>query len=515
MKTPHQSIRSIQDHAPSLTRLMLWKRMMATCLAVMFCQLKTEAQSISQGLQFLGNQSTEVATAIAIAPDKSSIIGGTTTSGSGSKDAFIIWQQFSSPVAPRLSKTYSLGNGDLEITAIESALPSGSIAVVANRTGGTGTPDALFLHINSSGTILGSRFWASTLSESLNDVISLPDGSFVVVGRLRGSDATCRSFVARVGDPSQNYSLIWARTMGNLSGFASAADEAVAIKQLPDGNLLVTGFTDQGATTTQGAAFLWKLDLSGNTVSLQRLTLDPSLIRPKPTDMTILNTGAIAICGNSQLNSFGPIKKGWIMRLDANLTNPLLRTVVYTGFEDQHLEFRALDANPQSNEFWVAGKVEVPIDADVDVQGLMVGFNEFLTPIGASEIGFNGVDEFNDVRYVQLGTSSFTSRAAGFSDLSHARFLPLQNGDAFLAFGGEAGAPCSNDRFFSIQLEPKTATLASMTLTINTTMTTTQVLPSNTTISIGATSGCNPLRLAGSTDQSDEHQASDESQSEF
>lgn len=471
-------------------------------------------QNISRGLQFIGDNDTEVATAIAIARDKSSVIGGSTTTAAGTKDAFIAWQDRNQASALRLGKTYSLGNGDLEIAAIDTAQPNGSIAIVANRTGGNGNPDALFLHLSSTGGILGSRFWAGSTEETLNDVLVLPDGSFIVVGRIRGSDVTSRSFVARVGNSSQNYSLVWARTLGELAGFPSAADEAVAVKQLPDGSLLVCGFTDQGASTSQGATFLWQLDGAGNTLALKRLTMSP-LLRPAPADMTILPNGAIAICGNSNFNSFGPIRKGWICRLDPNLTNPVLRTVAYTGgTADQHLELRSIDSHPGSSQFWVAGNITVPTETGTDNEGLLMGFNEFLTPTFSSAVGFPGEERLNAIKLVASG-SLVTARAVGFSDRTHARFLNMSNGDSFLVFAGDDGSACSGLEFFSIQLKVATVTLANISMTTNNSMTTVQVLPISGTYAPSTISGCNPLRLAGSSDQSDEEQESEEGNSEF
>src|SRR5712691_6016269 len=206
-----------------------------------------------------GGVGSEVASRVAVTPDGSVYLAGTTHSfGVNSPNIFLVKYDAAGTLV--WQRTWpgpdTLGDeaGDVAVA------PDGMAVYVTGATGG----DAVLLKFDSNGTLAWDRtWWGGTGSERGEGVAVAADGSVYVAG------GTERSFRPASNDPGDLFvvkfdsagTVVWQKIWGTELDGEDGQGVAVA----PDGHIYVAGVGPRPGAVSGGAdTVLLKLDPSGN-----------------------------------------------------------------------------------------------------------------------------------------------------------------------------------------------------------------------------------------------------------
>ena len=297
---------------------------------------------IGYGKKTFGGSKNDGANALQVLPNGSMVIAGFTNSyGSGTgklyladiddiyvlkldKDGNKIWE-----------KTFG-GSGN-DIAEALQVLPDGSM-VIAGYTNsyGAGGYDIYVLKLDKDGNMI----WQKTVGSEGNDFAYalqvLKDGNIIVAGCLATDTRRWDVYVLKL---DRNGNKIWEKTFGGSEG-----DVAHALQVLPDGDIVVAGWT-----TSYGArnkdVYLLKITESlftiKNNVPLLSSTGKVLTRLPIATKMKILFEK-----GNSYYVQISPGLKGWINKNDVSarkpdMMKPVIR-IISKNFDDPYLYLKGV-----------------------------------------------------------------------------------------------------------------------------------------------------------------------------
>ena len=211
-----------------------------------------------------GGAGTDIADGVAIAPDGSNYVVGSTSSFRGTFEIFVL--KFAPNATLAWQRTWRgpdvFGNDEGRAVAIA---PDGSAVYVVGRTT-AGAGDAVLLKFGADGTLIWQRTWGGSGTESGEAVAVASDGNVYVAG---STTTFVVPFLLKF-DPNGN--LVWQKG-GSLSGSA----EGVAVG--PDGNIYVAGTSARSGGTgsdifvlkvTPDAGVVWQATYSAGDATDDR-----------------------------------------------------------------------------------------------------------------------------------------------------------------------------------------------------------------------------------------------------
>lgn len=501
MKTTGKTHSGGAQRRPQPRSAFALKAALACTLAVTLSGLVAQLRAQTPIYSVMGQSSAEEANCVAVLNSTASVFGGRRyTPNSGNKLGYVIWERASTPGVADFAKTYTTNSGDFEIVAIDAALPTGTVAVVANRGGAGVGRDGIFMHLSSTGSVLFSRTFNSSNNEYLTDVKCMSDGGFVVTGRIENaSTQLSASFATKFGPSSANYPVVWKRVLGATTGGTQTFDRAVAADERADGSILIAGFTDQGASTPEGAVYLWLLDAAGNSLQQWRYSLPPAVSRPFVSDMRVLSTGAIQVIGNS-LNGLGGFK-GFQMQIAADFLSANYFELVLVEEPNRSIELRSLDARGSSPNIWAAGVIDMPSSTTHEYEGLVVQFSPLSTLMRAHLVGFPGDDALNGIRI----ESTNGLRTGGLTNKTASPILNMTGVNVLNSRTNAVGNNC-NTQDVNLYANPFVVTLSTMSLPVGTAITISSVTITLGTPIVAGTNVCAGAKMAdyGSPEQEGE-----------
>ncbi|MFN8396293.1 MAG: T9SS type A sorting domain-containing protein [Bacteroidia bacterium] len=491
MKPSMNSNPTQHSAAPSSNRFFGMKNIGHRTLALIMMALPWPLLSQSPIFSVMGNTITEEANCMTILNSTASVFGGRRfTPNFGNKTGYVIWERPSSPGVADFARTYSVNSGDFEIRAMDAALPVGSIAVVANRTGAGVARDGYFMHISSTGTVLHSKTFNSSNNEFLTDVKCMSNGSFVVTGTIENaSTQRSASFATRIGPASANYPVLWSRVLGSTTGSTQTFDRAVAADERPDGSILIGGFTNQGASTPEGEIYLWHLDAVGATQSQFRYRMPPDVHTPFPSDMRSLGNGDVQIVG-SALDSNG-VFKGFQMQIGSDFLTASFNQLNLVDDPSRAIELRSIDAIGSSPTIWAAGLIDMPSSNTHENEALLVQFSPLTGLMRSHALGFTGEDALRGIKI----ESTNGVRAGGLTVKTASPFLNLTGVNVLNTRTNAVGNNC-NARDVSLMATPFDVTISSMFLPVTNSLTISSVsITVGTPVATG-TNSCSGAKMA-------------------
>lgn len=176
------------------------------------------------------------------------------------------------------SKTYGSSGYDYGYSLQENSRQEYVVAGICGAANGDidsgrGGFDGFVFVVDKNGNLLRNRSLGGTISDNFNDLVVMPDGSYVLVG-----ETNSKNFEAPVNkggrdiwivkvDTSLN--VVWTKTFGG-SGYDNALGAILA----PDGNILIHAYSDSKdgdllsnpKADSMGASCLLKVTTTGNVI---------------------------------------------------------------------------------------------------------------------------------------------------------------------------------------------------------------------------------------------------------
>lgn len=230
-----------------------------------------------------GGNNVDEATAVAVAPDGSVYVAGTTTSFGPGNPAFLL--KFSPRGDLVWQRTW--GGGNVEFANGVAVAGDGSIYVAGQSVSFGSVRSAFLVKFSSNGDLVWQRIWDGPTREGASAVSVAGDGSVYVVGQTGSFSSLTTIFLLKF---SSSGNLVWQELWSrNTNDFATGL--AVA----GDGSIYVTGII-----------------LGGSDLVLLKFTPDGSLIWQRNWNgigsdvaqgITVLTDGSVVVAGWT--DSFG------------------------------------------------------------------------------------------------------------------------------------------------------------------------------------------------------------------
>lgn len=276
------------------------------------------------------------ANAIAIAPNGDIVIVGNTFGfGAGGSDFWVL--RLSGKGSVIWQKTF--GGSDDDYANAVAIAPNGDIVVVGDTSSfGAGGWDTWIIRLDGKGNVKWEKTYGGEDDEYTNAVAIAPNGDIITAGSTSSFGAgNADLWIMRL---SANGDVKWQMTYGGTGD-----DEAYAVALAPDGNIVVSGYTESFGAGDWDA---WILRLSGNGNVIWQKTYGG-----KKTD----EANAVAIAGNGDIvvagdtSSFGAgASDAWVLRLDGD--GNVKWAKAYGGKKDDYANAVALTS---SGDIIVAG----------------------------------------------------------------------------------------------------------------------------------------------------------------
>lgn len=182
------------------------------------------------------------------------VLAGRTDSYSGSLDAYVAKVDVSGTL--QWSKSFGVSSNDYAFSCLQTS-DGGYVTVAASQEAGYTNYQYLITKLDASGNVVWAKSHGSYDDEGPRKLIITSDGGFLIGGTSRYRNGTPDCLVSK-HDAAGN--LQWIKTFGG-----DGADDVWALKESPDGNYLITGFTDSYGAGGRDV-FLTKFDKNGNTL---------------------------------------------------------------------------------------------------------------------------------------------------------------------------------------------------------------------------------------------------------
>jgi len=266
--------------------------------------LKLNPQGVKLWERMLGGDRTDVVHSIASAPGGGFVLAGYTESkGAGEADAWIL--RLDSRGHDTWNRTF--GGAGIDGFLSLAKLSDGSFAMGGvNRSAGGGLADAWVVRLDRK----GKKQWERTIGGEGRDMalaIAATNGDGLVLAGLTQSEGNRLDDDLFVGRLDGKGNLLWKRALGG-----SQNDAATSIVILPDGEILLAGFT---RSRGRGRADAWILRLDGQGKVLWERTFGGSGF-DIPWSIALAADGGFVFAGETGAGGRQD-RDAWVMRLDA------------------------------------------------------------------------------------------------------------------------------------------------------------------------------------------------------
>jgi uncharacterized delta-60 repeat protein len=230
------------------------------------------------------------------------VVGATTAFGAAGLDTWVLRLDAQGDVV--WQKRYGGGGSDVGYS-IRTTFDGGFVVAGFTTSFGAGSYDAWVLRLDAVGNVLWQRAYGGGLQDWANSVDLTTDGGFVVAGYTESFGVGANDvWVLRLDGSG---SVQWTTTYGG-----AADDYAYAVQTLPDGDLVVAGFTTSFGAVYLGDFWVLRLRPDGGVVWQKRyggVSYDWAYAIQAMPD------GGLVIAGMSQ--SFNALNRDvWVVRTD-------------------------------------------------------------------------------------------------------------------------------------------------------------------------------------------------------
>ncbi len=244
------------------------------------------------------------------------ISGYTLSFGAGNMDAYFVQiDVFGNLIGTR---TVGGGNSDYGKAIVQTSdggyINAGETYSFGN-TGGGIYPEVWVTKLDASGNIQWTRTIGGSSEEFVGVIIQTSDGGYAVAGETRSFGQGSNDVYVVKLDASGN--LVWTRTIGGGAG-----DGALAIREAPNGDLVVSGYTNSFG---QGLSDIYviRLDATGNVLWTRSIGGPDAEFAYQHV---IMNDGSIVVAGYTYSYSQGN-EDLYLIKLDATGNLQWTRTV--------------------------------------------------------------------------------------------------------------------------------------------------------------------------------------------
>ncbi|MCG3165747.1 MAG: hypothetical protein POELPBGB_01522 [Bacteroidia bacterium] len=178
-----------------------------------------------------GHELDDDATAVIIGNDENILLGGNTTTASGTKDMLLY--KLNSDAEILWQKTYG-GTNNEELNFILPVENSGYLLVGLTESFGAGSRDAYLIKVDENGNELWSKTYGGFNQEGGNQIISTGDGNYLFFGFTQTFGAGDRDFYLLKINPQGD--VIWTKTYGSPN-----YEESQEIVKVESGGYLLFG----------------------------------------------------------------------------------------------------------------------------------------------------------------------------------------------------------------------------------------------------------------------------------
>ncbi|WP_297477738.1 WD40 repeat domain-containing protein [Thermococcus sp.] len=242
--------------------------------------------------------------AVAIAPNGDIAIAGNTFGfGAGGSDFWVLCLSENGGIL--WQKTF--GGSDDDYANALAVAPNGDIIVAGDTSSfGNGGWDTLVIRLDGKGNVEWERTYGGEDDEYTNTVAIAPNGGIITAGSTSSSGAgNADVWVMRL---SASGRIKWQKAYGGTGD-----DEAYAIALTPNGDIVVTGYTESFGAGDWDA---WILRLNGKGGIVWQRTYDGRK-SDEANSVVIASNGDIIVAGDTSSFSAGG-SDFWVLRLNGN-----------------------------------------------------------------------------------------------------------------------------------------------------------------------------------------------------
>ena len=302
--------------------------------------LKTDAQGTVLWSKTYGGSSDEITTSIQNTADGGFILAAYTRSddgdiASGNAGFNDLWMvKLSSTGAMMWEKTYGFsgndqafsvtptGDGGYFLLGVLDVTASGGAGNAGRASGVHAGGDYWAIRTDASGTLLWSRYYGGSFTDTAYDAVEMDDGGFMIVGSSDSTDVDITEnkgaydfWVLRI---DANGSFVWKKNFGG-----SEIDLGYAITKTGDGNVIIVGDTrsnDGNVSNLYGNADVWALKINPNGAIIWEQSYGGTQFE-SARDIVALPGGAYAIAASSRsndvdvTNNYG-VNDAWVFVID-------------------------------------------------------------------------------------------------------------------------------------------------------------------------------------------------------
>lgn len=282
-----------------------WKSLVGCAMVVVCCAVETTGQITWQVA--LGGYGSEKATCVRQTADGGYVLAGSTGSFGFGGEAYVLKLD----AFGGLEWSNVIGGAGVDAGSAIREMEDGTYIVAGMSENGAGY-DGMLASISQDGEILWVRAYGGPDWDMFSDLEAMADGAIVVGKQALGANGLSDTWIVRVNSFGDT---LWTTSLG-----IQAADEAVAVRVLATGQMLVAG-TSHDASTLQDV-FAARLDTSGALIWLKSLRMSGE---DKATGIAPLADGGCFLGGTTK--SFGPNQEQLFAKLDVNGDSLWARTV--------------------------------------------------------------------------------------------------------------------------------------------------------------------------------------------
>ncbi len=269
--------------------------------------IRTDAGGNYLWSKVYGGTGSDAAYSVQQTADGGFIMAGFTDSysGTGYQDVYLIKTNSAGSISAGQGWTKTFGGTNHDYANMVRQTSDGGYAIAgATRSYGGGignTYDAYLLKTSSDGTLLWTKCYGGTGSESANAFVSTTDGGYILTGfanTYTGYDYD--SYLLKTnsaGDISAG--LGWAKTFGG-----TGEESGAAVRQTADGGYIFTGYTTGFGISGSSAIYLVKCN-SGGGISWTKIIDAGSGSDNIPYSLSQTTDGGFIITGYTNANASG------------------------------------------------------------------------------------------------------------------------------------------------------------------------------------------------------------------
>ncbi len=309
-----------------------------------------------------GGSKDDEAHAVAVAPNGDIIVAGYTYSfGAGADDAWVLrldengnvkWQKTYGGEWSDVATAVALApNGDIVVAGYTDSFGAGNIVAGYTKSFGAGNDDFWVLRLDENGNIIWQKTYGGNNWDEANAVAIAPNGDTIVVGKTRSFGAGWDDFWVLRLDSEGNVK--WQKTYGGKD-----VDEVRAVAIAPNGDIIVAGFT-YSFGAGGGDAWVLRLPPDGELKGFSR----DSKAKVEDSKAEVHDTSVEGVEGR-RVEAVEVEKEVWVMKIFKRKVKKKIKTTEERVVET--VKITELDKKPREEHATIRVQYDSEVEAFVN-----------------------------------------------------------------------------------------------------------------------------------------------------